>query len=75
MQNNDIDQALKKIYQADKKLLEKTQIPIMTVSAVFREDLKGLHHLKEKIKALISYFLARIIRWLWALPFKLGATK
>lgn len=48
MQDNDIAKELKKIYQADKKLLENTQVPIITVSASFREDLKGLHHQKEK---------------------------
>lgn len=47
MPNNDIAKDLKRIYQADKKLLEKTQVPIVTVSASFREDLKGLHHQKE----------------------------
>ncbi len=48
MQDNEIAKELKKIYQADKKLLEQTKIPIITVSASFREDLKGLHHQKEK---------------------------
>lgn len=48
MKNNDIAKELKSIYQEDKKLLEQTQIPIITVSASFREDLKGLHHRKEK---------------------------
>lgn len=48
MQNNDIAQELQKIYQEDKKLLEQTQVPIITVSASFREDLKGLHHQAEK---------------------------
>lgn len=44
---NDIAKDLKRIYQEDKHLLEKTQVPIITVSATFTEDLKGLHHLKE----------------------------
>ena len=48
MQNSDIAKELKNIYQKDKKLLEQTQIPIITVSASFREDLKGLHHQKER---------------------------
>ena len=48
MQNYDIGKELKKIYQTDKKLLENTQVPIMTVSASFKEDLKGLHRQKEK---------------------------
>lgn len=48
MQNHDIGKELKKIYQADKKLLEETQVPIITVSASFKEDLKGLHRQKEK---------------------------
>lgn len=51
MQNYDIGKNLKKIYQADKKLLENTQVPIMTVSAAFREDLKGLHRQKEEDKS------------------------
>ncbi len=48
MQDNYIAKELKKIYQIDKKLLEKTQVPIITISASFREDLKGLHHQKER---------------------------
>lgn len=48
MQDNSIAKELKNIYQRDKKLLEKTQVPIFTVSASFREDLKGLHHQKER---------------------------
>ena len=48
MQNYNIGKELRKIYQTDKKLLENTQIPIITVSALFKEDLKGLHHQKEK---------------------------
>lgn len=51
MQDQDIVQDLKRIYQEDKKLLEQTQIPIITVSASFREDLKGLHHQKEEDKS------------------------
>jgi len=51
MQDQDIAQDLKRIYQEDKKLLEETQIPIITVSASFREDLKGLHHQKEEDKS------------------------
>ncbi len=51
MQDYDISRDLKKIYQADKKLLEQTQVPIMTVSASFQEDLKGLHHQKEEDKS------------------------
>lgn len=51
MQNYDIGKKLKKIYQTDKKILEKTQIPIITVSASFQEDLKGLHHQKEEDKS------------------------
>jgi len=47
MQQQNIAKELQKIYQVDKKLLEQTQVPIMTVSASFREDLKGLHHQDE----------------------------
>lgn len=52
MQNHDISKELKKIYQTDKKLLENTQVPIITVSASFVEDLKGLHHQKEQDKSI-----------------------
>lgn len=48
MQNQDISKELKKIYQTDKKLLENTKVPIITVSASFIEDLKGLHQQKEE---------------------------
>lgn len=43
-----IARELTSIYQADKKLLEQTQVPIFTVSASFIEDLKGLHHHRER---------------------------
>ena len=35
-------------FQKDKELFEKTAVPIITVSASFKEDLKGLHDLPEK---------------------------
>jgi len=47
MSQPNIAKELQKIYKIDKKLLEETQVPIMTVSAAFREDLKGLHHQDE----------------------------
>lgn len=42
------DPQLEKTYQQDKKLLEQTQLPILTVSATYQEDLKGFHGLKEQ---------------------------
>lgn len=38
-----LDPTLEKIFAEDKKLLEETDIPIVTVSASFKEDLKRLH--------------------------------
>lgn len=40
-----LDPALEKVFEEDKKLLEKTEIPIITVSASFKEDLKKFHGL------------------------------
>lgn len=42
-----VDPALEKIFKLDKTVLESTQVPIVTVSATFREDLKALHGLPE----------------------------
>ena len=42
-----VDPILKKTFAADKKYLEETQIPIITVSGTYQEDLKGLHGLVE----------------------------
>jgi hypothetical protein len=39
------DTALVKTLAEDKQFLESTALPIITVSATFREDLKRLHHL------------------------------
>ena len=47
MQNHDLAKDIKSIYEQDKKLLEQSAIPIITVSATFLEDLKGLHKKKE----------------------------
>lgn len=40
-----------KTFQKDKELFEKTAAPIITVSASFKEDLKGLHDLPEQDKS------------------------
>lgn len=47
MPKHDISRNLRKIYQTDRRLLTQTALPIITVSASFREDLKGLHRQKE----------------------------
>lgn len=39
------DSALVKTLEEDKQFLEKTAVPIITVSATFHEDLKRIHHL------------------------------
>ncbi len=44
------DQALIKTLEEDKNFLEKTKLPIVTVSATFREDLKRLHGLPNNNK-------------------------
>ncbi len=41
------DPQLKKTFQQDKKYLETTQLPIVTVSATYQEDLKGFYGLAE----------------------------
>lgn len=48
MPNNDIAHDLQHIYEVDRKLLQKTALPIITVSAHFAEDLKGLHRQPER---------------------------
>ncbi len=50
MPTQDIARDLRSIYQKDRELLTKTKLPIMTVSASFKEDLKGLHKQKETDK-------------------------
>lgn len=47
MPTQDIARSLRAIYQKDRELLRQTKLPIMTVSASFKEDLKGLHKQKE----------------------------
>ncbi|MFZ5376586.1 MAG: DUF6938 domain-containing protein [Patescibacteria group bacterium] len=42
-----LDPALQKTFLKDKAYLESTKLPIITVSATYKEDLKGLHQLKE----------------------------
>ena len=42
------DSALQKTLKKDKELLEKTRLPIITVSASYQEDLKGFHQLPEE---------------------------
>ncbi|MGD9128919.1 MAG: hypothetical protein PVJ09_00290 [Candidatus Woesebacteria bacterium] len=41
------DPQLRKTFRQDKRYLEKTELPIITVSATYKEDLKGLHGLPE----------------------------
>lgn len=41
------DESLSKTYKRDKEYLEKTALPIITVSASYREDLKRLHGLPD----------------------------
>ncbi len=43
-----IDPALEKIFNQDKQFLENTQLPIITVSASFKEDLKRMHGLPDE---------------------------
>lgn len=43
MPNSLLDSQLEKLLRDDKKLLEKTRYPIVTVSSTFREDLKQFH--------------------------------
>jgi hypothetical protein len=38
---------LEKLFELDKKFLEESKLPIVTVSASYKEDLKGLHGLKQ----------------------------
>ncbi len=47
---HDIASDLRQIFATDQRLLAKTALPIITVSASFREDLKGLHRQKESDK-------------------------
>src|SRR5690348_7666078 len=42
-----VDPVLRQTFAADKKYLEQTQVPILTVSGTYQEDLKGLHGLPE----------------------------
>ena len=44
---NLFDPALEKTFKQDKKYLETTKLPILTVSATYQEDLKGFHDLPE----------------------------
>lgn len=37
---------LEKVYFEDKRYLENTQVPIVTISGTYREDLKDWHHLE-----------------------------
>ncbi len=42
------DPALRRAFAEDKEYLEETQVPIVTVSATYREDIKGIHGLPER---------------------------
>lgn len=54
--SNLFDPQLEKTLKKDKKLLEQTKIPIITVSATYIEDLKGFHDLPECDLALDIVF-------------------
>ena len=45
------DLNLQKTLKKDKEFLEKTQLPIITVSSTYIEDLKGFHNLPEEDKS------------------------
>ncbi len=45
--SNLFDPQLEKTFKQDKKYLETTDLPILTVSATYQEDLKGFHDLPE----------------------------
>ena len=42
-----IDKNLEKAFKKDRQYLEKTQVPIVTISASYKEDVKGSHGLPE----------------------------
>lgn len=44
---NLLDPQIEKIFKKDKLMLEKTQLPIVTVSASYKEDLKGFYGIPE----------------------------
>ncbi len=48
MPNHDIAHDLQQIYAADRRLLQDSALPIITVSASYTEDLKGLHRRPER---------------------------
>lgn len=52
------DPKLQRALKEDKKYLKTTKLPIITVSATYKEDLKGLHHLPE-IDSLPDIVLSR----------------
>ena len=43
-----LEPALRKTWITDREYLQKTAVPIVTVSGTYREDLKGLHDLPEE---------------------------
>lgn len=45
--SNLLDPQIEKLLKKDKKMLEETEIPIITVSASYKEDLKGFYGLPE----------------------------
>ncbi|PIR58712.1 MAG: hypothetical protein COU69_04085 [Candidatus Pacebacteria bacterium CG10_big_fil_rev_8_21_14_0_10_56_10] len=45
--SNLIDPALRRIFRQDRQYLEETELPIVTVSASYKEDLKGFYGLPE----------------------------
>ncbi|MDH5533056.1 MAG: hypothetical protein OEX81_01370 [Candidatus Pacebacteria bacterium] len=42
-----LNHQIEKLFEIDKKFLKETKLPIITVSASYKEDLKGLHGLKQ----------------------------
>jgi hypothetical protein len=47
-----IDPILKETFAKDKAYLESTELPIVTVSSTYQEDLKGLHGLSESDRSI-----------------------
>jgi hypothetical protein len=45
------------------KITRNTKVPIITVSASFKEDLKGFHGEQKMIKFKISFFLEHNTQW------------
>ena len=57
---NLLDPTLVRTFARDKVYLEQTKLPILTVSATFREDVKGFHGFKEDETISIINFHSEI---------------